>query len=276
MRYLEKQIEWKAEKNKPRVHALTVINRVTEQILISLSTIFKKKKFSGKDDNTTKQAEKNGRLDTGASLSKSGSVICSSCGTPGHSSARSAECPNKKPLKDNIIKAAYGREYEVYTRKVYLKSILRKEYTSFTQRVRAQIFINHLTVENKDRLDYDHTKEQNFWYSVCRLVMEEKVTNKNYLDNFVVLAFDGFKSTFPSITYSRKDTKVKGHSDSLSAACITIATTYLNHIVEKFKKRFFYYMYIRLGEVYTNCQKAEIYNLIHEFVRELMIDGEPK
>ena len=74
------------------------------------------------------------------------------------------QCPNNKPTKDAIIKAAYGGEYEVYARKVYLKSILREEHAPLIQRIatlsdfirdvtfRAQLFVNYLSVENKERL----------------------------------------------------------------------------------------------------------------------------
>ncbi|ORE22230.1 hypothetical protein BCV71DRAFT_253107 [Rhizopus microsporus] len=73
------------------------------------------------------------------------------------------QCPNSKPTKDAIIKAAYGGEYEVYARKVYLKSILREEHAPLIQRIatlsdfirdvtfRAQLFVNYLSVENKER-----------------------------------------------------------------------------------------------------------------------------
>ena len=173
------------------------------------------------------------------------------------------QCPNSKPTKDAIIKAAYGGEYEVYARKVYLKSILREEHAPLIQRIatlsdfirdvtfRAQLFVNYLSVENKEKLNHNHLKSQNFWYAVCQLVMGEKVTNKDYVDNFVVLAFDDFKTAFGSIIYDRKRNCITGHSDSLSAACVTLATTYLNHIVENFKKRFFCYMYNKLCEIYT-------------------------
>ena len=132
--------------------------------LLKVVYIVKKRKFSGKDDFATKQAKKKGRLNTGASSSSSSSVICSSCGTSGHKSSRSMQCPNSKPTKDAIIKAAYGGEYEVYARKVYLKSILREEHAPLIQRIatlsdfirdvtfRAQLFVNYLSVENKERL----------------------------------------------------------------------------------------------------------------------------
>lgn len=191
--------------------------------------------------------------------------MCTSCKSPGHGSSRSSECPNHTPTKDEILKAAYGTDYEVYARKVYLTSILRQQYHPFIERVtalsdfirnvvfRAQLFVNYVTVQNKESIDHNYLKEQNFWYSVCQLIMSEKVTNKDFVNNFLVLAFDEFKTAFPSIIYSRKEARVKGHSDSLTAACVTLGTTYLNHIVENFKKRFFYYTYKRISEIYTVC-----------------------
>jgi hypothetical protein len=83
--------------------------------------------------------------------------------------------------------------------------------------------------------------------------MDEKVTNKKYINSYVALAFADFKLNFPSIIYSRKDIRITGHSDSLSAGCATLATTYLNHIVENFKKRFFHYVYNEICEIYPVC-----------------------
>ena len=45
------------------------------------------------------------------------------------------------------------------------------------------------------------------------------------------------KQQYPSIVSSLKDHPIKGYNDSLSAAYITISTTYLNHVEFFFKKK---------------------------------------
>ncbi|GAA5815664.1 hypothetical protein MFLAVUS_009177 [Mucor flavus] len=75
--------------------------------------------------------------------------------------------------------------------------------------------------------------------------MGEKVTNKKYVSAGIALAFANFEKDHPSIVFSLKESNIKGYSDFLSAACVLLATTYLNHIAENFK-RFLY----RLAEDY--------------------------
>jgi hypothetical protein len=75
---------------------------------------------------------------------------------------------------------------------------------------RVQLFVNHLTIKNNQRVDHNHLNQQNFWYSVCQVIMGERVTNGHYIDNFVVLAFDDFTTPFPLIVYKRKDAGIKG------------------------------------------------------------------
>lgn len=89
------------------------------------------------------------------------------------------------------------------------------KYQGFLRNVtfRAQLFVNHLTINNMERMDHNHLKSQNFWYSICQLVMGKRAQTK----------------------HSRKDHNNKGHSDCLSAACFTLVVLYLDHIVENFE-----------------------------------------
>jgi len=72
--------------------------------------------------------------------------------------------------------------------------------------------------------------------------MGQKVTNKKYLSNESVYSFDEFQQMYSKILHTLKDNKLTGYSDSLTAACVTIATTYLNHIVENFQNRILYFI----------------------------------
>lgn len=108
-------------------------------------------------------------------------------------------------------------------------AVLREKYARFASNVveiswllrnvtfRAQLFVNHLTINNTERTDHNHLKSQNFWYSICQLVLRKRAQT-SICWKFVVLAFDDFKDKFLRIVYSRKDHNIKGHSDCLSAA----------------------------------------------------------
>jgi hypothetical protein len=50
-----------------------------------------------------------------------------------------------------------------------------------------------------------------------------------------------FNKCNPKILHTLRDNKLTGYSDSLTAACVTIASTYLNHIVENFQYRILYF-----------------------------------
>lgn len=75
---------------------------------------------------------------------------------------------------------------------------------------------------------------------MSQLIIGEKVTNKKFVSAGIALAFADFKKDHPSIVFSLKESNIKGYSDSLSAACVLLATTYLNHIVENFKRRIYF------------------------------------
>lgn len=158
---------------------------------------------------------------------------------------------------------------------MYLESTLKPEkkelfvekvtnLSSFIRNVifRVQLFVNSYVVQNQDSLDLTFITHQNFWYSMSQLIMGEKVTNKKYVSAGIALAFADFKKDHPSIVFSLKDSNIKGYSDSLSAACVVLATTYLNHIVENFKRRVLYYLSLKLSMIYpvsSNYNKIHIY-----------------
>ncbi|CEG75596.1 hypothetical protein RMATCC62417_10611 [Rhizopus microsporus] len=106
--------------------------------------------------------------------------------------------------------------------------------------------------------------------------MGQKITNKAYISNSVALGFEDFKAERPSIVFSLKDDPIKGYSDALSAACVVLATTYLNYIVENFQRRVLYYLTIRLAIIYPDKPKGILYELADDFCWQILINGEPK
>ena len=80
--------------------------------------------------------------------------------------------------------------------------------------------------------------------------MGQEVTNEKFLSNEVVFSFAAFRQTHPSILFTLKDYNITVYSDSSSVACVTLATTHLNHIVENFERKIVYFMQIKLKDVY--------------------------
>ncbi|RCH93528.1 hypothetical protein CU097_009585 [Rhizopus azygosporus] len=185
----------------------------------------------------------------------------------GHKSARSKEFSNYKATLDEALKNELGDNYERFTRKVYLETVIRPEYKeSFTEKIvklsafirnvlfRAQLFVNAYIVNNKGSVDLAVITQQNFWYAISQLIM----------------------AVHPSIVFSIKDNPIKGYSDALSAACVVLATAYLSYIVENFQRRVIYYLTVRLAIIYQDKPKGLLYKLADDFCWELLTNGEPK
>ncbi|GAA5801992.1 hypothetical protein HPULCUR_007452 [Helicostylum pulchrum] len=121
---------------------------------------------------------------------------------------------------------------------------------------------------------FDPTKDTPV--EMLHLIMGEKATNKKYVSASIALAFAYFKKDHPSIVFSLKDSNIKGYSDSLSAACVVLATTYLNHIVENFKRRVLYYLSLKLSMIYPDMAKGLLYKLAEDYCWEIITNGNPE
>ncbi|CEG76063.1 hypothetical protein RMATCC62417_11006 [Rhizopus microsporus] len=168
----------------------------------------------------------------------------------GHKSAKSKECSNYKAAPDKALKNELGDNYERFTCKVYLEAVIRPEYKeSFMEKIiklsafirnvlfRVQLFVSVYIVNNKDSADLAIITQQDFWYAILQLIMGQNITKKSYISNGVALGFEDFKAEHLSTVFSLKDNPIKGYGDALSAACVVLATAYLNHIVENFQRR---------------------------------------
>jgi hypothetical protein len=164
-------------------------------------------------------------------------------------------CPLHKRTMVEYMSFKLGPNFERYCRKLYLLPVLRDEYHDITERVNvlvefvrnvlfwAQLFVNNYLVNHYENMVVPtFIYQQNFWYSICQLIMNVNVTNKSYLSNAVVLGFSTFEQDYPSIIHSVKERHLRGYSDCISDACRTLATMYLNHMTENFQSRVLYFL----------------------------------
>ncbi|KAI8973558.1 hypothetical protein BDF20DRAFT_989513 [Mycotypha africana] len=91
--------------------------------------------------------------------------------------------------------------------------------------------MNYYIIKNRNLTVQEYIYEQNFWYCICKLVLGQKITNKAYINHTVALTFDDVATDEPSIISPFKDQKIIGYSDAMAAACESIATTYMNHMI---------------------------------------------
>jgi hypothetical protein len=81
---------------------------------------------------------------------------------------------------------------------------------------------------------------QNFWYSVCKLVLGQTVSNIKALPGDCLTTWDNFSSRF-QVTFSPASMP-SGYSHCLTAACQEVATSYSNMTVELFESRLKQYL----------------------------------
>jgi hypothetical protein len=92
-----------------------------------------KRRRGKKDDYEAKAAKRKGKLaqwylqadSQGSADAGKGEKLCQDCGKPGHNTKRSKKKCDHNKTKDKIIEDALGDHYELYTRNVYLSSVLR-------------------------------------------------------------------------------------------------------------------------------------------------------
>jgi hypothetical protein len=145
---------------------------------------------------------------------------------------------------------------------MYLSSVLKRKYRElFTRNViklsgfirhvtfRAQLFVNSYIIEHNDEYTHSYLFNQNFWYSVCQMVMCVNVTNDSTIHNELSTYFQDFKRRHPNIVFPLEAYHITGYSDSLAAACVLLKTTYLNHVVENFHTRVQYYLFLKFKTV---------------------------
>lgn len=150
---------------------------------------------------------------------------------------------------------------EEFTRVVPFDSIVREEYRGrlrdrstqlcgFIREVvtRAQVFVNAYVIENSERELPSYIFLQTFWYSVCQLILDKNISNTN--TNFpedLQPYWIRFRRDYPDIVYPLGS--FSGYSDALAAACITLKTSYTNHVVENFYSRVSGYCEYRLRQL---------------------------
>ncbi|KAI9256409.1 hypothetical protein EDC94DRAFT_565497 [Helicostylum pulchrum] len=166
---------------------------------------------------------------------------------PGHKITRSKKCPKHKESKAEEIKDFLGDSTSI-TRKIKFNTIVRDEYADDLEKIiistsnhirniliRCQIFVNYYIIVNSNSAIDKRIFTQNFWYSICKLVLNQEVTNLKSLPDNIMTYWTSFKNIFGTIVY---DVKMEnGYSNCMTVACNKMSTVYTNMIVENFESR---------------------------------------
>lgn len=196
--------------------------------------------------------------------------ICKACGQEGHSTSASKKCMHHRPNNDERITMQFGKEHERFTHAVPFDNAVKAEHRQRLKQaacrmsswlshmmLRAAVVVNGYFIWQGQNGIPTYMFSQNFWYSVCQLILGLDITNINTKFPSDFTGEDGFWTWFsalhPNINYPLN---VTGYSDILSAACQEMATVYTNNIVENFQPRVVAYIQHKLDSfVPVSCCK---------------------
>jgi hypothetical protein len=106
--------------------------------------------------------------------------------------------------------------------------------------VRSQLFINYYIITYADKTIDKKLLTQNFWYSITQLVLKKNPKTK-HLSSDCLESWDSFAARH-NVTYEMLP-KVNGYSNYITTACLEMATTYTNNVVECFESRLKAYIF---------------------------------
>ncbi|KAF7721558.1 hypothetical protein EC973_004497 [Apophysomyces ossiformis] len=190
-------------------------------------------------------------------------------------------------LLQEAVNEELGKDHERYTRKLPLDSVIRPQYRGELKRkltnlcgflrevvFRAQIFVNGYIISSAGQEITAYVYTQSFWYSVCQVILDKKVSNKNSnMPSDLLGYWAQFRATYPSVIFSSQG--FSGYSDALSAACKTLATCYTNNIVETFENRVVQYSIRKLKAAVPELPNGRIKDFAREYIYERVCGGDP-
>ncbi|KAL0079882.1 hypothetical protein F4703DRAFT_1957291 [Phycomyces blakesleeanus] len=158
-----------------------------------------------------RKATRRRKLDACSSL-----ALYKSCQQEGHSTSRSHECPNNIPSKSEDFVNNLGFPYKAFTRKLPLDTAVNNEYkellinkiiiTSNDPRniiSRAMMLINsYCLAPSRDSIPNSIYK-QKFWYPVCQLVKDRKVTKSANVPPDLVKSWDTYRASIKNTVYDQ-------------------------------------------------------------------------
>ncbi|KAI9266251.1 hypothetical protein EDC94DRAFT_516037, partial [Helicostylum pulchrum] len=130
--------------------------------------------------------------------------------------------------------------------------------------IKAQLFVSYCLVDQKEYYYHKCIYKQSFWYSVCQLIMKIPVTNKANISSSFVMDFSEFNEMYPTIFCPLKERKITGYSDSLTYACVILATTYINLMVETFEHTINIYLKRNLQKIFPSVSAFSIVSIFED------------
>ncbi|KAG2202838.1 hypothetical protein INT46_000497 [Mucor plumbeus] len=204
-----------------------------------------------------------------------------------HKTSRSPDCPRHILSKLEVMNQNLGTGFQSFARKLPFdtcvkeryKSVLKDRILSASEDVRqllfrAQMFVNYFIILRSNENIPGCIYRQPFWYSICQLVNNRRVTNSNVLPLGMLDDWNNFRRQRPTIIY--KVDLASGNSQCLSEACLQVSVTYLNTVVETFEQRVMSYLYYLVQNNYMSMKPDQVKLIVKEYCYQYVCRGEPK
>ncbi|KAG2194569.1 hypothetical protein INT47_006528, partial [Mucor saturninus] len=220
--------------------------------------------------------------------SSSSTLICKSCDTSGHSSARSKLCPNHNYTLQELIEKDIGAKYQRYTISIPLKGFLNEtdddddrlqDLSSFLRLVlfKAQIFVNDYILQYPNNLSNEFF-QQNFWYSLCRVVCKQ-LSIKDFQLKYATIHYleDAWMelNNLEGVNLNVEKDGLKNYGQVLATACETTATCYNNYYIENFQNIICNYFIYMIFKEFPDVKISVIRKLVYEHVLDQVLSSDP-
>ncbi|KAG2195640.1 hypothetical protein INT46_006310 [Mucor plumbeus] len=148
--------------------------------------------------------------------------------------------PNVRFINQNL-----GTGFQLFTRKLPFDTRVKERYRN--------VFINRILSANEDVRQLLFRAQiciyrRPFWYSICQLVNNRRVTNSNTIPPGMLDDWNNFRRQHPTILY--KVDLASDNSQCLSEACLQVSVTYSNALVETFEQGVMSYLYYLAQNIY--------------------------
>ena len=174
---------------------------------------------------------------------------CRACGATTHTNTRSGECPFHIPSTQESLDGQLGVDREDFTVTCNLDTIIKVQYRDVIRAkvqeavrysrsvvVRTMVLVNTLILVQDNVADIVFTP--NFFYSAMQVVLGRTITNTNSLipKEELNAIWATLANAYPTLGQPLS-TFLGRSSNILADACVQLATSYANHIVENFQSR---------------------------------------
>ncbi|KAG2191846.1 hypothetical protein INT46_010558 [Mucor plumbeus] len=192
-------------------------------------------------------------------------VRCTNCKGTGHKTSLPPDCPRYILSKLEVMNQNLGTGFQSFTRKFPFDTCVKERYRSVLKdRIlsasedvrqllfRAQMFANYFIILHSNKNIPGCIYQQPFWYSICQLVNNRRITNSKVLPPGMLDGCNNFKRQYPTILYK------------------------VDLAIKTFEQRVFSYLCYLVQNIYMSMKPDQVKLIVKEYCYQYVCRGEPK